>query len=70
MKIINLGFPQLGEVLCCPVCGKEFKVTDDTKYAVAEGFTCSWKCCIDHRKAMSETKQEVRRGRKRKKTGE
>ena len=64
--MINLGFPQIGDTLICPVCNKSFKVTDDTKYAVADGFTCSWKCCLDHRKKFNATKQEVNRGRKKK----
>ena len=29
--------------LTCPVCGKEFKPNEDTKYIAAGGYTCSWK---------------------------
>ena len=36
----------VGERLTCPVCNKEFKVTDDTCYIVAGGYTCSWKCFL------------------------
>lgn len=68
--MVDPGFPQLGETIICPVCNKEFKVTHDTKYAVADGFTCSWKCIMDHRKKVNETKQEKRRGRKKNNTGE
>ena len=34
----------LGETLICPVCGKSFKVTEDTKYIAGGGYTCDWKC--------------------------
>lgn len=36
--------PTIGETLTCPVCGKDFKVSEDTKYIATGGFTCSWKC--------------------------
>lgn len=36
--------PTIGETLACPVCGKNFRVSEDTKYIVAGGFTCGWKC--------------------------
>ena len=34
------------ELLACPVCGKEFKPNDDTKYIVTGGHTCSWECFL------------------------
>lgn len=36
----------IGETLICPVCGKSFIVSEDTKYIAAGGFTCSWKCFL------------------------
>ena len=35
---------QLGDKLVCPVCGKEFTVTEDTKYIIKDAYTCDWKC--------------------------
>ena len=49
----------LGEMLNCPVCGKEFKVSVDTNAIAMGGYTCSWKCFLDATKSKhSETKQE------------
>lgn len=43
----------LGEILNCPVCGKEFKVSVDTNSIISGGYTCSWKCFLD------ETKRKI-----------
>ena len=43
--------------LTCPVCQKEFKPTDDTKYIVTGGYTCSWKCFLIEVKKQEENKQ-------------
>ncbi len=32
--------------LTCPVCQKEFKPSNDTKYIAAGGYTCSWNCFL------------------------
>lgn len=32
--------------LVCPICGKEFTRTDDTKYITHGGYTCSWECFL------------------------
>ena len=46
------------EKLICPVCGKEFPVSDDTKYIVAGGYTCNWKCFLTEvRRTEAEKKQ-------------
>lgn len=37
---------QIGDILICPVCNKEFKATDDTKYIAKGGYVCSWKCFL------------------------
>lgn len=50
----------IGEKLVCPVCGKEFKATDDTKYIARGGFTCDWKCFLSSVKNASP-KQTGRR---------
>lgn len=47
----------LGEKLTCPVCGKEFKVTEDTVY-ITTGYTCSWKCFLNAVVYKNNPKQE------------
>lgn len=44
--------PTIGEKLTCPVCGKVFPVSEDTKYIAAGGFTCSWKCFLVNAKSI------------------
>lgn len=49
-------------LLTCPVCQKEFKPTDDTKYIAAGGYTCSWKCFL----TVAKQHEEERASKKRK----
>ena len=42
------------EKLTCPVCGKQFVKTEDHKYIVREGYTCSWKCFLERVKGFDE----------------
>lgn len=37
---------KIGDELVCTVCGEKFKVTEDTKYIIRDGYTCSWKCFL------------------------
>lgn len=37
--------------LVCPICGKEFTRTDDTRYITHGAYTCSWECFL---KAIKE----------------
>lgn len=39
-------YPKVGTPMICPVCGKQFKASDDTRYIRAGGYTCSWKCFL------------------------
>ena len=48
---------KIGERLVCPVCNKEFKATDDTKYIVSGGYTCSWKCFLTRVKEAEDEKK-------------
>lgn len=43
--------------LICSVCGKEFKANDDTRYIIAGGYTCSWKCFLAEDKKRNANKQ-------------
>lgn len=54
----NKTNPSPQEMLTCPVCGKEFEVNDDTKYIIAGGYTCSWKCFLDEVKRREARKKE------------
>lgn len=40
-------YPKVGTQLWCPVCGKYFKATDDTRYIRWGHYICSWKCFRD-----------------------
>jgi uncharacterized C2H2 Zn-finger protein len=46
---------RLGEELLCPICGKLFKVTDNTKYIMNGEYTCSWKCFYNEARNRDET---------------
>ena len=39
--------PKKNESCVCPVCNKDFKASDDTKYIARGGYTCSWQCFLD-----------------------
>lgn len=43
---------KIGDTLVCSVCGKEFKVSDDTKYICKGGYTCTWKCFLNHVRSL------------------
>ena len=43
--------------LICPVCGKEFKVGEDTHYIISGGYTCGWKCFLDEMKRREAEKR-------------
>jgi hypothetical protein len=40
-------YPKVGTQLWCPVCGKYFKATDDTRYIRWGHYVCAWKCFRD-----------------------
>lgn len=44
------------EKLICPVCGKEFPVSEDTKYITVGGYTCNWKCFLTDVRRMGAEK--------------
>lgn len=46
------------ELLVCPICGKEFEPNDDTKYIIAGGYTCSWKCFLNESKKREAKRKE------------
>ena len=53
--------PATGETLTCPVCNKDFKVSEDTKYIAMGGFTCGWKCfMVSARSAASKRETEAK----------
>ena len=42
-----MRLPNTEEInLVCPICGKEFTRTDDTKYITHGAYTCSWECFL------------------------
>lgn len=50
------------KTLTCSVCGEEFEVTDDTKYIIAGGYTCSWKCFLNEMYRRKEKNDKDRKG--------
>lgn len=52
---ISKQIPKVKQTLICPVCKKEFEVSDDTKYIVKGGYVCDWKC---FKQRMKDTKEE------------
>lgn len=44
--------------LICPVCGKTFPVTEDTKYMILGGYACDWKCFLGEVKRRDAEKVE------------
>lgn len=46
------------KLLICPVCGKEFKKNNDTKYIISGGYTCSWKCFSKEAKRRTNEQKE------------
>lgn len=55
---LNPDITSTKELLTCPICGKKFKPNDDTKYIIAGGYTCSWKCFLDEVKRREAEKKE------------
>lgn len=59
MKESNLKSVYPQGMFVCPVCGKEFKADDDTRYIISGGYTCSWKCFLNEvKRRQSEKKKE------------
>lgn len=36
----------IGNKYICSVCEKQFVATEDSKYIINGGYTCSWKCFL------------------------
>ena len=47
--------------LMCPVCCSVFEITDDTKYIIAGGYTCSWKCFLNEMYKRNREKNDKNR---------
>lgn len=53
-------------LLVCPVCKKEFKPNDDTKYLITGGYTCGKKCfykVVKKRRKEKEEQQKLKEKR-------
>lgn len=47
--------------LICSVCGESFKANDDTRYIIAGGYTCDWKCFLNEvKRREAEKKKELK----------
>ena len=49
--------PVKGQSYVCPVCGNTFVATDEHKYVICGGFTCSWKCFLSATKNIEKNKK-------------
>jgi hypothetical protein len=61
---MNIPEIKLGDKLVCSICGKEFKVTEDTNCIAGGGYVCGWKCFL---KRVSETQVDTKKEKKTKK---
>lgn len=57
-KQVETKVSESKELLICPICGKEFEPNDDTKYIIAGGYTCSWKCFLNESKKREAKRKE------------
>ena len=53
------GIINKGDKLVCPICGKEFKVDDDTCYVCNGNYACSWKCFLVNNSKIQEKRKEA-----------
>ena len=51
-------YPTVGTEMWCPVCGKYFKSSDDTRYIRHNMYVCGWKCFRDPSKEVKEEPSE------------
>lgn len=49
---------KIGDELICSVCGEIFKATNDTKYIINGGYTCSWKCFLEEAKRRHKNRAD------------
>ena len=63
--VISTEPPKPQNKLICTVCGKEFKISGDTKYIINGGFTCSWKCFYKEARRQDAERERNGKGNKR-----
>ena len=51
-------------MLTCPICNKEFNASNDTRYIIAGGYTCSWKCFLNEAKKREAIKKSKEKSKK------
>ena len=61
----NDAYPQ--GTFICSVCGKEFEAHDDTRYIIAGGYTCTWKCFLQEAKRRDAIRESKKRNKSDKK---
>ncbi len=47
-----------GDILICPVCGKEFPVDETTCFICKGGYVCDWKCFLTNNAEVEKKKKE------------
>ena len=54
---ITMNPSKIGDMVVCPVCGKNFKITVDTCYFISGDYTCGWDCFLDEVKRRDTEKK-------------
>ena len=49
------------ELLNCPICGKEFKLTENSKYKFNGKYACTWKCFLKEVRKRAATKEDKKK---------
>lgn len=61
---MSLITPVNGTKLICPVCNKEFSASDNTRYIINNGWTCSWKCFKNEHIKQNQEKWDKQKSEK------
>jgi len=46
LQVCRVDYLIIGNKYICSVCEKQFVATEDDKYIINGGYTCSWKCFL------------------------
>ena len=46
LQVCRADYLVIGNKYICSVCEKQFVATEDNKYIINGGYTCSWKCFL------------------------
>lgn len=69
---------KIGDIVVCPICGRQYRLTENHKFLRENDFVCSWDCFMGRtnktaenaRFEVSEQPEKRKRGRPRKNADE